>query len=679
MAIVAPGTSGSAAPHPAAVGLKDRWNILLDMPLGEFRSPNAAACAAEDQRSVGTSFFALLVDPKQPIRGAALNLIRMARHPNVLTPVDYGPVDWPPAQRRCLAIIYERPAGGRLAPAADQAIPPWPEQDIADRVVIGLLSGLRALSIENLTHRGIRPNNIFFRDSGRRQAALGDCIAALPAAHQPPAYEPIESAMAMPGARGNGTAADDLYALGVLCLHLSQGTPPGHGIAAEALLEDKIRRGSFNALAGSARLGPALMELLRGLLIDEPGERWTFQDVDLWLQGRRLTPKVTSPAPRAPRPFEIAGEDCFTARTLGRCLARAGEQGVHAVRGHPFQVWLQRSLGDKSITEGVGLALADGEDPATSNAAQDARLVARVVIALDPAAPIRYRGCAVAIDGLGAAFGAAMLAGGDIKPLAEILRARLPQFWCFRQPASRPEFQALLREYDRLRRVLDDLRTGYGAERVAYEMNPGLPCLSPLVAERYIQAIGDLLPALELAAADGQIQAHPVDRHVAAFIANRSKYVDEAAMVAIGSADPTERLLGTLHLLAHLQQERGPPAVPALAQLLGRHAQLLIDRFRNRRTRERLENELAGVLAEASLPLLLQFLDNAQEKHIDALLFSKARNDFGLAARAIDRCEEERAYLPDEAAQTASAIAAGLSMMIGVVAVMASILALGSF
>ena len=680
MAIAAAGTAATAAPRSAAVRLKDRWDILVDMPLAELKGPTAAAHGVEDARSVGTSFFALIPDPKQPIRGAALGLARMARHVNVLTPVDYGVVDWPPAQQRCLAFIYERPAGGRLAGSSELSLPPWPEEDVADRIVAGLLPGLKALAVESMTHRGIRPTNIFFRDAARRVAVLGDCITALPAAHQPIAYETIESAMTQQAGRGNGSTGDDLYALGVLCLHLSQGTPPGQGLAGEALIEEKIRRGSFNALASDARLNSSMLELLRGLLIDDPVERWGVNEVELWLQGRRLTPKVTSPAPKAARPFEFGEEPCFTARALGRALVKAGEQGAHAVRGHPFQVWLHRSLGDKSVQEGVALALADGEDPAAgTNAAQDARLVARVAVALDPTAPIRYRGQALAIDGLGTALAAAMLSGGEVKPFAEILLGRLPQFWCQRQPASKPEYGAQLREYDRLRRILEEVRPGFGIERLAYELNPGLPCLSPFVVARGVYTLGDLLPAIELAAADGRIQTQPIDRHIAAFIAQRLKKVDESALVSVSSIDPAQRVLGMLYLMAALQTERGPTALPALTQMFGRQAQLLINRLRNRRTRDRLEHELAGIVTEASLPRLLHFLDNAEEKQIDAFLFSKARNDFGRAARAIDRLEQERAHLPDEANQTAAAIAAGLSMLIGVFAVMASILAFGTF
>jgi hypothetical protein len=661
------------------VRLRDRWDIVLDMPLGDFGAPTAAAYAVEDLRSVGMSFAALVADPRAPVRGSALGLARMSKHNHVLTPVDYGAVDWSPSPQRRLAIIYERPVGGPLAPADDSVIASWPEEDIVNRVLVGVLAGLKALAIEGLTHRGIRPTNIYFRDAARRLAVLGDCITAPPAAHQPIRYETIESAMAMPGGRGNGTGADDLYALGVLCLHLMQGKPPGHGVADEMLIEEKIRRGSFNVLAAEARPSSSMLELLRGLLIDDREERWTLKDVEAWLAGRRLTPRVTSPAPRAARPFEFGAESCFTARSLGRALARAGESGVHVVRSHGLEVWLQRSLADKTLVEAVARALADGEVSAGANAAQDARAVAQVAIALDPAAPIRYRALAVAIDGLGSALAMALLTGGDVKPIAEILLARLPQFWCRCQPPARVEPQQQLRDYDRLRRVLEDHRPGFGIERLGYELEPALYCLSPFVASSCVWLLADLLPALEAAAAAGRIQALPVDRHIAAFIAHRSKAVDEAALVSIGNADPVQRLLGMLYILAQLQRDRGPTALPALTRIFGRQGSPLINRLHHRRTRERLEAELAGVVTEASLPRLLHFLDNAEEKQIDSDRFAKARHHFAMAGRAIGQCEEERSHLPDAAAQTASIIAAGVSMLLGLVGVLGAVLAFGPF
>jgi hypothetical protein len=676
---MAAAAKNTEAPAAGSVRLRDRWEILHTMPVPELRSPNAQAYAVEDHRTTGQSYFALIADPKIPARGTALNLVKMARLSHVLTPVEFGPVDWPPAKRRCLAIIFERPAGGRLFSSCDQVIPPWAEAEVAERILSGLLPGIRALAAEGVAHRGIRPDNIFFRDAARRQAALGDCVTHPPGAYQPAAYETIESAMAMPWARGAGTVADDLYALGVLCVYLLSGRPPGQGLSDDALIAEKLTRGSFAVLAGDTRLSMAMAELCRGLLIDDEEERWTFKELEHWLEGRRLSPKSVSLSARAARAFDVAGEACFATRMVARALARAGDQAAHIVQGPALQNWLQRALDDKPAAAAVARALADSDGPSSGGAAHDARLVARVAMALDPLAPIRYRGLAVAIDGYGSALAAAVLGGTDVKFLVEILLGRLPQFWCLSQGAVRSEHQGLNRNYDRLRRVIDDQRPGLGLERLIYELNPALHCLSPFVEERFVYALADMLPALELAAADGTIQSQPVDRHVAAFVAHSSKKFDDTVLTAIGHPDPAIRVAGMLHLLGQLQVQYGPEKLPALTQLFGRQAQVLIDRFHNRRTRERLNEELTSVLREGSLPRLLQFLDDAKERHADASLFNRARSNYKIAARAIERCEVERERIPDEAATTASIMAAGVSMVFGVLASVAAFLLYGHF
>jgi hypothetical protein len=661
------------------VRLRDRWEILHGMPVPELRSPNAQAFAVEDHRTTGQSYFALIADPKIPARGAALNLVKMARLPHLLTPVDFGPVDWAPTKRRCLAIIFERPAGGRLFGSCDQIIPPWSEAEVTERILAGLLPGIRALAGEGVTHRGIRPDNIFFRDAARRQATLGDCVTHSPAAYQPVAYETIESAMAQPWARSAGSAADDLYALGVLCIYLLSGRPPGQGLTDDALIAEKISRGSFAVLVGDTRLTMAMAELCRGLLIDNEDERWTFKELEHWLEGRRLTPKSVNLTARAARAFDVAGEACFSTRMVSRALARVGDQAAHLVQGPALQNWLQRSLDDKPAANAVARALADSDGPSSGGAAHDARLVARAAMALDPLAPIRYRGLAVAIDGYGSALAAALLGGTDIKFLVEILLARLPQFWCLAQGAVRPEHQGLSRNYDRLRRVIDDRRPGLGIERLLYELNPALHCLSPFVEERFVYALADMLPALELAAADGTIQTQPVDRHIAAFVAHSSKKFDDTVLTAIGHPDPAIRVAGMLHLLGQLQVQYGPEKLPALTQLFGRQAQVLIDRFHNRRTRERLNEELTAVLREGSLPRLLQFLDDAKERQADASLFNRAQSHYRIATQAIERCEVERERIPDEAAGTASIMAAGVSMVFSVLASVGAFLLYGHF
>src|SRR3546814_10365001 len=103
----------------------------------------------------------------------------------------------------------------------------------------------------------------------------------------------------MPSGRGNGAVADDLYALGATILYLLQGHSPLAGLDDRSIVAAKIEKGSFAAMSGEARLPVGLMEPLRGLLMDDPQQRWTIEDLDLWVSGRRLSPKQAQPPKRA--------------------------------------------------------------------------------------------------------------------------------------------------------------------------------------------------------------------------------------------------------------------------------------------------------------------------------------------------------------------------------------------
>jgi hypothetical protein len=663
----------TAGAKSASVRLHDRFDILYDMPLAELRSPTAPAFDVADQRSVGGNFFALIADPTLPPRGQELGILRMMKHEAILTPVDFGPVDWAPDHRRRLALICERPAGGRLIASNDQIATPWSDEEIIRRFIEPVFPGLKALATENTTHRSIRPANILFRDVARRHAMLGDCFTAPTAFDQPAAYETIENAMAMPAGRGIGTVADDLYALGVTVLHLLIGRTPGGNLKGDALIEEKIRRGSYAALCGDHRIPTILFELLRGLLVDEPAERWGIREIDLWLQGRRMAPKSPPSPQRASRPLELNGEQVFTARGAARALVRLGEQSIHVLRGHALEVWLQRTLAHKPTSDGFALAMADVDDTNGAAGIHDARLMARAVMTLDPSAPIRYRGLSVLPEGLGCALAVTMAQRGDLRPLVETLQARLPQFWVRCQPMQKIEHPVLLIEFDRLRRLLEDHRPGLGIERLVYDTNPLLHCLSPLIEQDYVDQLSDLLPALERAVAAGKVEAMAVDRHVAAFVANRAKKLDDQVLTALGEPDPATRLLGQIYFLAFIQAQWGPAAVPALTQLLGRQAKPVIERYRSRSTRARLETQLAGVVAEGSLTRLVHFLDDLSERQADAQQYARAGHEYSRADAGLEKIEFERGQIGETSTDMGGLIAAAVSTVVGGIAIAMSL------
>jgi hypothetical protein len=270
-----------------------------------------------------------------------------------------------------------------------------------------------------------------------------------------------------------------------------------------------------------------------------------------------------------------------------------------------------------------------------------------------------------------------MLSGGDLMLPQEILSARLPQFWCSRQAMAKGEDQATIRFYDKMQRFMDDKRPGYGIERVAYEMMPGLQCLSPFIESRYVEQMKDLLPAIEFAVNAKTIDVSPVDRHIAAFIAVYDTNVDEGLLYTLIHSDPAARILGTLQLLAYVQEAFGPPSVPALMQLFGQQAKPVIERFRSRYTRTRMQAGLAAILKESNLRKLADYLDSADEQRRDAQRFQRARLEYQQTIKQLEKAEQQTQELNSTAKLAGHSVAVKIASLISSAIVGVTLFAMG--
>ena len=105
-------------------------------------------------------------------------------------------------------------------------------------------------------------------------------------------------------------------------------------------------------------------------------------------------------------------------------------------------------------------------------------MVARVCIALDPPAPLRYRGQFLMLDGFGGALAEASVKGDGVQALAQAITAQLPMFWVNMQAESKAEFVPLIQSFEMMRGFLEKPAPGFGIERVLYELNPAMPCVS---------------------------------------------------------------------------------------------------------------------------------------------------------------------------------------------------------
>jgi hypothetical protein len=503
---------------------------------------------------------------------------------------------------------------------------------------------------------------------------LGECVSAPTSYGQTILTLTIERAMAQPSGRGAGSTADDLYALGVTILTLFLGRNPAKQHDDEALLQAKIDRGTYPALVGGARISLNLMEPLRGLLADDPKLRWTLNDLDLWLSGRRLSPKQPQVPRRASRPLDFGNESISHPRGLARAFARTPAAAVPLIDSGELDRWLRRSLGDDDRAEAVANAQAS-MSASNRGANFEERLVSRVCMALDPAAPIRYKQKSVMVDGIGPALAEAFNRNEGYQALGEVISGQLPMFWVNMQTDTRAEHVPVIQAFDALRTLLERIGPGYGIERVLYEMNPLIPCLSPAIRNHMVTSAPELLNALDDIAGRPNRGREPIDRHIAAYLIARYRKLDERLIVLTApGSEAVRRISAMLNVLADVQRRYGPSNLPKLCGWMVELIGPAIDRFRSRPHREKLRAEAERLAAEGNLSALLKLVDDPAAIRKDEVAFAAARRDYQIAAKEISRLKREIADRDEIAETSGRQTAAVISSVFATIALVGIVL-----
>ncbi|MDG5495567.1 serine/threonine protein kinase [Niveispirillum sp. BGYR6] len=637
--------------HPP-VDLGGRCEIMPASPLPGLDSPGGAAYTARINRDRKTDYFAIVTDRPVPARIDMMSSFRSIDNPVVLRLLDWGTVEWTPEGRRRFVLVYERPGGRRVMNTLADMREPFSDDQIVRGLMPTLLYALREMNARGMTCGAIRPTNLFFKEPSSGVVMLGDCLSTPAGYGQPVLLETIERSLAQPSGRGPGTIGDDLYALGVTLLVLHLGRTPLPDMDDDTILRLKMDKGTYPALTGHLRLPQGLLEPLRGLMTDDPKQRWTLSDLDLWLQGRRLSPKQPQVPRRGARPFEFQGEQLMHCRSLAHALARNSAAAAPLIERGDVEKWVRRAVGDETRAELVQTAITSAS-VGGRNATQEDKLVARVTTALDPVSPIRYRGVAVMPDGLGPALAEAVWQNTSIQPYAELVLSQLPMFWVNCQSDFRPEYVPLIQSFDGFRALLEHVGMGFGIERILYELCPACPCLSPSIRDYYALTPAELLSALDHLATKPSRGRDPVDRHVIGFITTHHKKLNDRLLNPLaGQQDPARRMIAIISILADVQDRFGPARLPNLCGWLVSLMDPVFKRFKNRERRERMKAEVTQAAREGVLEALVRIVDNIEAIRADDKGFLTAMRQYENLTRQIEQLKSG-AYVRSDAADHA--------------------------
>jgi hypothetical protein len=564
--------------------------------------------AVTDRRDASLDLMAVMTRKELPAR-PRMTLARGATGvPHAVMPVEYGP-GRDPAGTAGWFVVFEALPG----PAVGLGITQWREQELIGLVLQPAASALQVLAARGLTHRSINPDNLFRAGAGA-PVTLGPFWAWPPASLQPSVFEPPYMARCVPTGRGDGVIADDVYALGVTLLALLLGRVPMAGMSDLAILRRKVEVGSYAALTEGGALTPMIADLLKGMLAEDPDHR-PPPAMLLRPELARSRRVAARPPRRALQKLTVGGDDVWTARELAQALGAHPEPAYALLKNGQVERWLRRHLGDPQLGMQVEEVIRHAGETGEDDVLERPLLVMRAAVAVDPRAPLFWRGFAVQPDGIGPALvGAAPELSAALQ---EIVLAQAAGLFLAAN-RRRSEDAAPIEDERAWRSWLTAPGPAGGLNRLLYGMNPMLACGSPLLAGQPVVRVADLLPGLEAASAGADRTKPPIDPHIAAFLVARLDASLGGELAAVKSFGGAEDRMAVLRLYGQLQTRLHPDKLPGLAAWLVTAGFATVTDLRHQPTRAALQKGMEEAASAGQINTILRLAENPAARLADA-------------------------------------------------------------
>ncbi|MDX1917209.1 MAG: hypothetical protein SFT68_04415 [Rickettsiaceae bacterium] len=408
----------------------------------------------------------------------------------------------------------------------EKLVQSWDEVDVRFIVkqLAQFLSEILQLFSKNQLNCGcIHPKNIIIQDG---ELILREPLFAYPHALQDYRFLSLEISDADPCGRRTGNLCADIYASGLVLLYcylkgqiLSEGR--------EKFQKTRIEVGSLQALIGKKRLTDVTSQpSIKHFLNDDALDRWNVEDFTMFVVNDSYAPanhKTIEDFTLAIPPVNFNGQNYTTTKDLVSALHAEWAQGVQFFSEERVLKWIQRGAGKmKAIDSLAELMNQDSKNMNSVGGLTDKsdRLI-RVMVALDPQGPIR----ALDLSSHPQSFKDEIFdayVNNQTEKINSIINICLKNLWIDQIMYTSKEYveHKTAMELRSIESYFNNTIIGCTTERLLYQLNTYLPCLSPLVYESYITELKELLLNIEQQLEKNQ-SATVFDSHIISFIASK--------------------------------------------------------------------------------------------------------------------------------------------------------------
>ena len=595
--------------------------------LEHYDSGVIPAYQAGKKRGQG-NYIAYVCEPHLVPRHNKVEVYQGIINPNLAKLVRYGAMHWPSAKQERYAFIYENNLGSKLIQDDQEQALGFKNDIVMERILKPFSGILQDFRDRDFVHGSIRASNIYNGGSSNlKRIVLGDCLSTPSGYNQNAQYEPIDRAMADPVARGPGTRATDMYAFGVMLAVMLRQNDPMYGMSDDAIIRRKIDVGSYAAVTGKDRFTGPILELLRGLLHDDPTQRWTIDETLAWMDGRRLSPKQSVRKIVAPRPIVFHQKKYFQPKLLAMDFDKNPGEVKRILEDGELKNWINRAIERPELYEKIE-SYADLLKNSGQASDYDDLLVSYLSMAIDKDAPIRYRGMRFNPDGVGSALAEAIVNKSDLNVFADMFAHNVVLQWVKAQTNPNVDVGALVSKFDSCRMFVKQKNIGFGIERCLYLLNVEARCMSDKVKNYYILSPEDLLGAYEDLCQNGKGTGLFIDRHIAAFVSVKDGKAIDNYLPDLNAPEHYKRVLANLSVLAAIQRRAQLPYFPGIGQSIAGQLGVVYKRYHDRTIRDKLKNSVDKFAREGDLIKMAGLLENPDVHQKDFTAFKAAMKEY---------------------------------------------------
>jgi hypothetical protein len=587
-----------SADAPLRDTLLDRYRIDTSAPLAELDTQSAKAFAASDTMDTERKLYALVCPVAKPLRYGAINKLKTASVPHMVQLVAAGVVTLSVPDEERFVVFFDRPAGVRLSEflAKNQAtISP---EFICERIIAPLASSIQYLSSIEVPHGCINVNNIYMHQF----ATLGPCVTEPCGYSQPFYYEPLERLQALPAGKGNNNIGQDYYALAVTVLYIIFG--PSHFAAfstPNALAKSILREGTYNAVTQMKNMPEVFYDFFRGMFSHNPEDRWEYPYIRNWLDGKRFHALTPAPPAEASRPFEFVGNEAHTRSELAHMLAQNWDNITEILLNGKLSQWVAASMRNKELADQITRIARTIGDLGSKNEAQLNDQLMRLLMILEPSAPFHIKSLAFHVDGQESLFAElyANKNNQELQLISHFIEFNAINDWIELQ-RKKPNYNMpscvnnSVIKHDKIRPYIRAGGLGFGLERILYDLNPDMPCMSPLFQRMHVVTLSDLLKKLDALAPSLAKNQDPIDTHIAAFIASKLNINREIVLRELKPIPSlaSHRIMIALYLFALAQNRTDSLRLPGLTHWLALRIIPILEPIQSRSIRLEIKSQI---------------------------------------------------------------------------------------